>query len=88
MKTLTRFAVAIVIAVAISTGLAAGAKPFSFPRSTPEAQGVPSGAMFNLIEALDQIDMMNSFMLVRHGHVIAEGWWKPYDAQSSHELYS
>ena len=49
---------------------------------------MPSGAILNLVEALDQIDMMNSFMLVRHGHVIAEGWWVPYDAQSSHELYS
>jgi CubicO group peptidase (beta-lactamase class C family) len=27
-------------------------------------------------------------MLVRHGHVIAEGWWKPYSAQDNHELYS
>ncbi len=88
MKTLTRFAVAILFALAISNGFAAGTKPFSFPRSTPEAQGVPSGAILDLIEALDQIDMMNSFMLVRHGRVIAEGWWTPYDAQSSHELYS
>jgi CubicO group peptidase (beta-lactamase class C family) len=27
-------------------------------------------------------------MLARHGHVIAEGWWSPYDASSNHELYS
>ncbi len=27
-------------------------------------------------------------MLVRHGHVVAEGWWTPYDAKSKHELYS
>ena len=31
---------------------------------------------------------MNSFMLVRHGHVVAEGWWAPYDAESPHSLYS
>ena len=31
---------------------------------------------------------MNSFMLVRHGHVVAEGWWSPYDAESPHSLYS
>ena len=61
---------------------AAGAKPFAFPRSTPEAQGVPPGAILDLVEALDQIDTMNSFMLVRHGHVVAEGWWSPYDAPS------
>jgi CubicO group peptidase (beta-lactamase class C family) len=88
MKTLIRFVVACAVVAAIATSHAAGAKPFSFPRSTPEAQGVPSGAILNLIEALDQMDAMNSFMLVRHGKVIAEGWWAPYSAQDNHELYS
>ena len=27
-------------------------------------------------------------MLVRHGHSIAEGWWKPYDADKPHMLFS
>ena len=45
-------------------------------------------AVLAWVEALDQIDAMNSFMLVRHGQVIAEGWWRPYEAQSRHELYS
>jgi CubicO group peptidase (beta-lactamase class C family) len=31
---------------------------------------------------------MHSFMLVRHGHVVGEGWWSPYDAQTRHSLYS
>lgn len=31
---------------------------------------------------------MHSFMLVRHGRVVAEGWWGPYDAQTPHILYS
>jgi CubicO group peptidase (beta-lactamase class C family) len=31
---------------------------------------------------------MNSFMLVRHGHVVAEGWWTPYRAEARHSLYS
>src|SRR4030095_12237365 len=35
-----------------------------------------------------QIDPMNSFMLVRHGYVVAEGWWGPYDAATPHVLYS
>ncbi len=25
---------------------------------------------------------------MRHGHVVAEGWWSPYDAETRHELYS
>ena len=59
------------------------------PRSTPEAQGVSSSAVLSFVEAADKsIDSLHSFMLVRHGHVVAEGWWSPYGAQSPHSLYS
>src|SRR3954463_12925564 len=59
------------------------------PRSPPEAQGVSSSALLSFIESADkQIDAMNSFMLVRHGHVVAEGWWSPYNPESPHSLYS
>ncbi len=58
-------------------------------RSTPEQQGISSSAILDFVEAADrQIDAMNSFMLVRHGQVVAEGWWGPYDAQTPHILYS
>jgi CubicO group peptidase (beta-lactamase class C family) len=59
------------------------------PRSSPEKQGVSSSAILAFVEAADEkIDTMNSFMLVRHGHVVAEGWWAPYDAKSPHMLFS
>jgi CubicO group peptidase (beta-lactamase class C family) len=59
------------------------------PRSSPEAQGIASSAVLSFVEAADkQIDSLHSFMLVRHGHVVAEGWWSPYDAESPHSLYS
>lgn len=59
------------------------------PRSAPEKQGVSSTALLAFIEAADQeIDAMHSIMLVRHGHVIAEGWWGPFDAQTPHVLFS
>lgn len=60
----------------------------SLPRSAPERQGVSSAALLECIDALDRIDMMNSFMLVRHGRVVAEGWWAPYEAATPHILYS
>ena len=85
MKNLTKILVCLIVAAVDSH---AGVKPFTFPRSSPESQGVPSAAVLALVEALDPIDAMNSFMLVRHGQVIAEGWWAPYDAQSNHELYT
>jgi len=58
------------------------------PRSSPEEQGVSSSALLAFVEALDKVETMNSVMVVRHGHVVAEGWWTPYDAQSPHSLYS
>src|SRR5882672_6582867 len=59
------------------------------PRSAPEAQGVSSSAILEFVEAADkQVDAMHSFMLVRHGHVVAEGWWSPYDAQTRHSMFS
>ena len=30
----------------------------------------------------------HSFMMVRHGRVVAEGWWTPYAPQFNHTLYS
>jgi CubicO group peptidase (beta-lactamase class C family) len=67
----------------------ASAPGASLPRSSPEAQGVSSAAILSFIEAADKsIDSLHSFMLLRHGKVIAEGWWSPYDAQSPHVLFS
>jgi hypothetical protein len=31
---------------------------------------------------------LHSIMVVRHGHVVAEGWWAPYSAGRPHLLYS
>src|SRR5947209_6488765 len=60
----------------------------SLPRSTPEAQGVPSKAVLDFIEALDKINTLHSVMVVRHGHLIAEAWWKPESADKPHILMS
>ncbi len=61
----------------------------TLPRSTPEAQGISSAAIQEFIEAADeQIDTLHSFILVRHGHVITEAWWKPESAEKPHILWS
>ena len=53
------------------------------PRSQPEAQGISSSAVLAFVEdAEKKIDALHSFMLVRHGHVVAEGWWSPYNAEA------
>src|SRR3954465_1511475 len=59
------------------------------PRSTPEAQGISSQAVLDFVESADkEINTLHSFMLVRHGQVIAEGWWKPEAADNPHVLHS
>jgi CubicO group peptidase (beta-lactamase class C family) len=61
----------------------------ALPRSTPERQGVSSSGILAFVQAADTgVDAMNSFMLVRHGQVVAEGWWGPYDAKTPHVFYS
>jgi len=60
----------------------------SLPRSTPEAQGISSESISAFVEAADKINTLHSFMIVRHGQVIAEGWWKPEAADKPHVLWS
>ena len=70
-----------------ATHLSIAASPL--PRSTPEAQGVSSTGIREFVEAADkQVDTMHSFMLVRHGQIIAECWWKPESAEKPHVLFS
>ncbi len=75
-----------------STGFIASslyAQDSSLPRSTPEAQGVSSAAICDFIKTADrEVRSMHSFMLVRHGHVVAEAWWAPESADKPHILWS
>ncbi|XXT18526.1 serine hydrolase domain-containing protein [Sorangium sp. So ce429] len=43
-------------------------------------------ALLDRLEA--QAVECHSLMVVRHGHVVAEGWWAPYSAGCPHLLYS
>lgn len=59
------------------------------PRSTPEAQGVRSEGILKFIDQAEKKALgLHSLMLVRHGSVVAEGWWTPYAAPYRHMLYS
>jgi CubicO group peptidase (beta-lactamase class C family) len=60
-----------------------------FTQATPESQGISSTALLKFVNALDrQIHEMHSLMLVRHGKLVAQGCWKPYEAQRPHMLFS
>jgi CubicO group peptidase (beta-lactamase class C family) len=61
----------------------------SLPRSTPENQGVLSSAILGFLDAAKTSNLeLHSLMLLRHGKVIAEGWWKPYAPELPHMLFS
>lgn len=61
----------------------------SLDRSSPESQGVSSEGILRFLEAADSSKHeFHSFMMLRHGKVIAEGWWDPYRADLTHTLYS
>ncbi len=64
--------------------------PSSLPRSMPADQGVDPAAILSFLDALDERPdiEMHSLMVVRHGQVVAEGWWAPYSADRPQLLYS
>lgn len=85
MKTRHLCAWLTMIALLPATARAAG----PLPRSTPEAQGVSPSGILAFVEAADkEINSLHSLMVVRHGSVVAEGWWAPYDAATPHVLFS
>ena len=62
----------------------------ALPRSTPADQGVDPAGILAFLDAVgERPDIeMHSLMVVRHGQVVAEGWWAPYSAGRPHLLYS
>jgi len=63
--------------------------PFVLPRSTPEEQGISSEGIGKFMQAIkDSGQEFHSLMILRHGHVVAEGWWHPYSPEHRQQLYS
>ncbi|SDO12299.1 CubicO group peptidase, beta-lactamase class C family [Paenibacillus sp. yr247] len=61
----------------------------SLPRSKPELQGISSASITSFLKAVQDRSLeLHSFMLVRHGHVVSEGWWAPYLPDRPHMLFS
>ena len=61
----------------------------SLERSIPESEGISSEALLSFINAAEEnIDAIHSLMVVKNGKVVTEGWWRPYNASTPHELWS
>ena len=59
------------------------------PVSTPAAQGVDAAGVAAFLDALEAAPTIepHSLMIVRHGSVVASGWWTPYRRDRVHLLY-
>jgi len=77
------------MSLTVSAIIAGSTAPASLPRSTPEAENVDPAGILAFVNELENENLeTHSFMLLRNGKVIAEGWWKPCAAKDKHTLYS
>jgi CubicO group peptidase (beta-lactamase class C family) len=61
----------------------------ALPRSAPEARGISSASIRAFLDAAEESGLeFHSIMILRHGHVVAEGWWHPFAPELKHTLYS
>ena len=61
----------------------------ALPRATPESVGVPSDALVQTIQQLDEkFNRVDGIMVLRDGKVIAEAWRAPNGPDKPHALYS
>jgi hypothetical protein len=59
------------------------------PRSVPSAERMDAKSVMALLGRLDERSVeCHSIMVVRHGRIVAEGWWAPYSRDRPHLLYS
>lgn len=55
----------------------------------PERAGIPSAAISRFLDRLERANLcMHSFIILRKGSVIAEGYWKPFAVGEPHRMYS
>lgn len=58
-------------------------------RSVPEKENVSSEGIIEFLKAAEASPHeFHSIMILRHGNVVAEGWWDPYRPELKHTLYS
>lgn len=56
-------------------------------QALPATVGVNPESLLNIINVLDSCNC-HSVMFIRHGQIIGQSWWKPYDPKYAHVLFS
>ena len=60
-----------------------------FDKISPESVGIPSEAILSFINELEERAVnIHSFMMVKGGKVLAEGYWKPFHKDFEHRMFS
>ncbi|MFG2573798.1 serine hydrolase domain-containing protein [Streptomyces sp. NPDC048481] len=64
--------------------------PSPLPSSTPSAEGVDALGVLAFLDAVEAAEAVepHSLMILRHGRLVASGWWEPYASDRLHLLYS
>ena len=61
----------------------------ALPRSTPEEQGIPSDAVLRMVRRWEREgNEPHGVVVLRHGHVVAEGAWRPWPRDGIRLVYS
>ena len=56
---------------------------------SPESMGVPSRQILAFLQKIDQAGCcMHGFCILRHGRIIAEGYYQPFSMERRHRMYS
>ena len=92
MRSIHRFlglSLAILLSFTFSCKNESGQQGKDLPRGIPEEEGVRSEGIIAFLQAAEKKKHeFHSIMFLRHGKVIAEGWWSPYSRDLKHTLYS
>lgn len=57
--------------------------------ASPEKAGISSEVLLKFLQAADQSGLeFHSFLMLRYGKIVAEAYWKPFEKNHIHTLYS
>jgi len=60
-----------------------------FERITPEEAGISSDKIIKFIDRIEKRDaIMHSLLIMRHGKILTENYWAPFDENFCHRMYS
>ena len=56
---------------------------------TPESQGIASGQIISFLKRLEKIEIpIHSMILMRHGKIVVETYYRPYSREELHRMFS